>query len=134
MLPDTTNQLLPMCGVDHAKKLGVRVYIGREPPPKHMRDLDVLEDGHVLPESGGMSTCCDSIDDLPTHSRPFELGGNNPKAKVFSIPMSALPPGLKTRKDRDDHSHTLVEPSERCLYKSYEACLHGTQQDWRLVG
>lgn len=105
--------------------LGVRI-AGDSP------DIRVMDDGTVLPATGGMSVFIDPRK-MPKSVRPRTLPdkpGESPYP-CFKIEESQLADDLVFRRDKDHHG--LVEPRQRCKLEDYEAHLHLTRPDWRVA-
>lgn len=115
---------LPTLGRDFSM-LGVRI-AGDDP------DIRVLDDGTVMPESGGMSAFINPRK-MPKSLRPrtlLEKPGESP-FPCFSIAETTLPETLTFRKDKDFHG--LVEPRKQYKLEEYEAALHGTRSEWKVA-
>jgi len=115
---------LPSIGREFSM-LGVRI-AGDSP------DIRVMDDGTVLPATGGMSVFIDPRK-MPKSVRPRTLPdkpGESPYP-CFKIEESQLADDLVFRRDKDHHG--LVEPRQRCKLEDYEAHLHLTRPDWRVA-
>jgi hypothetical protein len=105
--------------------LGVRI-AGPRP------DIQVLDDGTVKPEAGGMSAFIDPRK-MPKPLRPRTLPekpGESPYP-CFMIEESKLPTPIVFRKDKDYHG--VVEPRAQCTLEHYEAQLASTRADWEVA-
>ena len=94
--------------------------------------VDVQPDAHgrVHPTKGGMSVAPDDPRHLPPHRRPRLFGGVGPDP-VFELATDALPASLVVH--RASPRHAVVAPGDVLPLMVYEAALHGTRPDWRLV-
>jgi hypothetical protein len=93
-------------------------------------DVRVLDDGTVLPLSGGMSAFLDPRK-MPKSLRPRTLAekpGESPHP-LFKLTDDKIPPTLAFR--RDSEHHGLVEPSAPCKIEEYEGDLESTRAEWR---
>ena len=115
---------LPRIGAS-ARELGVRV-------PK---DIAPDANGFVEPRSGGMSTACASLWNLPHHRRPRRLGHGSTgrdEDHVFMIDEGLISEPLVPRADpRAPDLHTFVEPAQRMSLTEYVSCLQRTRSLWQ---
>jgi hypothetical protein len=115
---------LPVVGREFSM-LGVRI-TGPRP------DIQVLDDGTVKPEAGGMSVFIDPRK-MPKSLRPRTLAekpGESPYP-CFRIEEVKLPTPLAFRKDKDYHG--LVEPRAQCPLEHYEAQVAATRASWEVA-
>ncbi len=88
-----------------------------------------LENGDVLPLTGGMSVSPDRAENLPQHRRPPQFGGTG-KDGVYVIRSTAMGQKLTYRLDPHDCTHGFVEPAQRQSLDSYQEALCLTRKDW----
>jgi hypothetical protein len=124
----------PRCGPD-AKSLGVRV------PPSDRIDIEPDSQGHVLPQSGGMSVSS-APKHLPVHRLPRRLKDQFPDASgsneyiiwhmgegIFTT--STLTEQLMLRTDHGTSpTHGFVEPVVRMPCPDYQTALAATRELW----
>jgi hypothetical protein len=108
---------LPECGPSR-RQLGAKV----------PEDIDV-ENGNVLPVTGGMSVSPDRAENLPQHRRPPQFGGTG-KDGVSVIRSSAMGQNLIYRPDPRDVEHGFVEPAQKQSLDHYQQALCLTRKDW----
>lgn len=99
-------------------------------PP--LPDVAVLDDGTVLPETGGMSVFIDPRK-MPKSLRPRTLADKPGESAhpVFLLREEELHDGLRFRKDKQFHG--LVEPRVHCKVEVYEEHLDSTRTRWRVA-
>jgi hypothetical protein len=88
-----------------------------------------LENGDVLPRTGGMSVSPDRAENLPQHRRPPQFGGTG-KDGVYVIRSPAMGQNVIYRPDPSDLKHGFVEPAQRQSMASYQQELCLTRKDW----
>jgi len=103
--------------------------LGARPGGPPDGDIPILENGLVLPSSGGMSVAPNDPRHLPPHRRPRSLQGNG-RDPVFKLQVELLPESLKVRQDKS--THAMIEPSNECFFDFYQNQIHNTQSDWIL--
>jgi hypothetical protein len=95
-------------------------------------DVRVLDDGTIVPGTGGMSAFVDPRK-MPKSLRPrtlTEKPGESPHP-IFSLKEKSLPEPLRFRMNQTHHG--LVEPREQCRIDVYEDHLVSTRLDWKVA-
>lgn len=96
----------------------------------------VQSDGHIHPQTGGMSVVPDDPSYLPDHRKPKWLGGTS-KRPLWVIADDELPPALCYRPDDPDANglvvHGFVEPTSRMLPDDLQQHLSTTRETWQEV-
>ncbi len=90
-----------------------------------------VDEGQVLPETGGMSVAPHRLMNLPQHRRPPRFGGTG-KDPVFVIDSEKVVGPLTYRPDPRDETHGYIEPSTKQPLGGYQEALCQTRKDWDL--
>jgi hypothetical protein len=96
------------------------------------KDVNVLDDGTILPQTGGMSVFIDPRK-MPKSLRPRSLAtkpGESP-FPILAVDDARLPSLITFR--RDTPHHGLVEPRVQSKLEEYEDQLGSTRREWTIV-
>jgi hypothetical protein len=91
------------------------------------KDIDVDEDGNVIPRTGGLSVTPNSIQNMPKFLKPRALGGEG-RRPVFELQTASLDDALCARWVAADHA--FVEPSFSYPFPTYVSNIHATRPNW----
>ncbi len=100
---------------------------------KPNNDVHAVSDSDlVIPGIGGMSAAPNDPMNLPVFLRPSEFGGSG-KDPVWELDEADLSVGLVYRRDKPTHGMIEPAPGATTTLAEYEAAIHATRGNWRLV-
>ncbi|HHH30111.1 MAG TPA: RHS repeat-associated core domain-containing protein, partial [Polyangiaceae bacterium] len=95
-------------------------------------DKDIpVDDGRVVPGTGGISVSPDDPRHLPPHRRPKEFGGTG-KDPVWELDTNDLGPHLQYDEDKPGQ-HGTIQPAYPMSLEDFQTHLAETQGKWKKV-
>lgn len=111
---------------------GTNVGLSVRSGPAGTRAIDIpVEDGHVQPNTGGMSTFT-VVDHIRPHYLPKRYGGADDSMEVFRLDQRRLAPAVLTAYRAGKATHFVIAPVVRCPLQDFEGHLFQTRPDWTI--